>query len=126
MSDTITHFGLFIPINLMRNHPARKSEGLDNPPIPEPEPDNVTLVRWGEGWGIFWTLADEEDMAPDAGSSVNWLMSAAEGVGRRHIMAHGYQYGEPVVVCVTADVGDPLPDFEGITRHDWTSKLSPP
>lgn len=119
----ITRFGVFIPINLPV---SSKAKYKDTPPIPEPEPDNLALVRRGEDWGVFWTLADEEDMAPEAGASINWLMSAHNAVGRKHILAHGFQFGEPVLYVVTGEAGDPIPDLGQITRHDWTTQLTPP
>jgi len=127
MEEYLSRFGVFIPINLPCNTLDRYGPGLANPPVPEPEPDSLTLARRGDGWGIFWTLADEEDQAPEAFTSVNWLQGACQGVGRRHILAHGVQYGEPVIGLVTEDKGvTNFPDLEDISRLDWTTKFTVP
>lgn len=120
MSESITHFGVLIPISLPINHTYTEC------PIPEPEPDCLTVVKHGDTWALLWTLADEDDMAPEASVSINWINGAAQGVGPRHILAHGYQFGEYLLTSVTRDTGDPLPDTGDIQRYDWTSKLSPP
>jgi hypothetical protein len=117
---------VFIPIGIAASLLGGYGPGVTNPPIPEPEAECLTLARWGEKWGLLWTLADEEDLAPEAAASLNWLTTVYQGVGRRHILAHGFQYGEALIVIVTHDHGKPLPDLGDIERHDWTSALVPP
>jgi len=118
-AETITHFGVFIPIN--------QRASTTSPPIPEPVPECLTIVSRGDKWGIFWTLSEEEDMAPEAASSIAWLANSAQAIGRRHILRHGSQYGEPLVMCITRDADERrLSDVTGAERHDWTTSTSLP
>lgn len=114
----ITHFGLFVPINT--------DSELPKSPIPAPASEDLFLVRRDKEWGIFWSICDEEEVAPEAMSSVAWLLNMAQQIGYAHISPHGYQWGEPVICVVMRESNGSFPNLGVITRHDWTSGTTPP
>lgn len=114
----ITHFGLFIPLNLSRE--------WDKSPIPPPTADDLFLVRRGKDWGIFWSITDEEEVAPETMTSVSWLLNMAQHLGRTYVAPYGYQWGEPAVCVLMREAGASMPDLDIITRYDWKTGVKVP
>ena len=116
--EVISRVGIFLPIN--QKTPTIK------PPIPEPDDDELTLTKRGNDWGIFWTIADEEGVVPEVAASLTWLVDAVKGVARRHISAHGFQTGLPLLVTLNMNDDCSLPDIYNMERHDWATNRRVP
>ena len=111
--------GVIIPINSM-------SATADLAPIDPPEHSQLRIVRYTsdqQRWAVLWTLATEDECAPEVRSSLYWLYDHATRIGREYILGHGYLGGDPqfAVFEVIDDDWDSV-DLGDLASHDFRDK----